>query len=88
LKKKFEGIFCYNDLMALGALRGLKKLNVKPGKNLPLVGYDDISIAEVVGLTTIKIPVSEMLHNLFEMIFIGRENKVKFSPSLITRETA
>lgn len=86
--KKYDSIFCYNDLMALGAMRGLGKIGMTVGKNLPLIGYDDVSIAEIVGLTTVKIPVSEMLKSLFELIAGGKEGKVKFIPDLIFRETA
>lgn len=87
-KSTYDCVFCYNDLMALGAIRAFHRLRIKVGPEIPLIGYDDVSIAEVVGLTTIKIPVKEMVQALFEMIERGGEEKIKFSPSLVLRETA
>jgi len=88
LTDRHDGIFCYNDWMAMGALRALHGLGLSPGKQIPLIGYDDVSLAEVLGLTTIKIPIREMVHRLFLMIEKKEEGKIQFSPSIILRETA
>jgi LacI family transcriptional regulator len=69
-------------------LRAFHQLGIKPGVQVPVIGYDDVSIAEVVGLSTIKIPVREMVQALFEMVEKKEEGKIKFSPSLVLRETA
>lgn len=57
-----SGIFCCNDLMALGCIEALKEL----GKNIPrdvsVIGYDDREIAQFIHppLTTILLPHFEM----------------------------
>ena len=83
----FDGIFCYNDWMAIGALRALKRLKIKPGKDCALVGYDDIPYARSSGLSTVHVPMRPMITTLLDMISSQEKKKVKFEPSLIIRET-
>lgn len=56
------GIVAANDLMALGALRGLSDLGVRVPYDLSLVGIDDIIFTEYapVPLTTVHIPLTEL----------------------------
>lgn len=51
------GIFCYNDLMAIGAIRAAEDLGRRVPAEMAVVGFDDIAIGEIVRpkLTTIKI---------------------------------
>ena len=39
------GILCYNDLIALGATLGLNELGLNPGRDISLVGFDNIDAA-------------------------------------------
>ncbi len=58
----FDGIFCGNDLIALGAMKALHQKGVDvPGK-VGIIGYDDIYMAQMVSpeLTTVKQPNYEM----------------------------
>ncbi len=84
----FDSVFCYNDLMAMGALSAFRKLKIKPGRDLPLVGYDDVFYSRVFGLTTVHIPIKEMLEKAIEFIITGKEAKARFVPELTIRETA
>jgi DNA-binding LacI/PurR family transcriptional regulator len=49
-------VFACNDLMALGALKAMEKAKVKVGKEIALVGFDDILEASThpVSLTTVR----------------------------------
>ena len=49
-------VFACNDLMALGALKAMEKAKVKVGKDIALVGFDDIIEASTppVSLTTVR----------------------------------
>ncbi|GIL01912.1 MAG: transcriptional regulator [Alphaproteobacteria bacterium] len=49
------GIVCFNDLVAIGVLSGLRSLGLVPGHDVAVTGYDDISEAEIASpaLTTV-----------------------------------
>ncbi|MDN5360260.1 MAG: LacI family transcriptional regulator [Thermotogaceae bacterium] len=84
----FDSVFCYNDLMAMGAISAFRKMGIQPGKDIPLIGYDDVFYAKVMGLTTVRIPIKEMIRKSVEIINEGKNEKVQFKTQLIIRETA
>jgi DNA-binding LacI/PurR family transcriptional regulator len=47
-------IFASSDVQALGVLAAAQNLGIQPGKDLSVIGYDDIDIAVHSGLTTIR----------------------------------
>lgn len=53
--KEIDAIFCISDLMALGACRAVEEAGLTVGKEIAIVGFDDIPIAKYVygGITTI-----------------------------------
>jgi LacI family transcriptional regulator len=57
-----DGLFCYNDLMAIGAMAALEELNMKVPDEIAVVGFDDITPAALVTpmLTTVCIPQYEL----------------------------
>jgi LacI family transcriptional regulator len=56
------GVFCVNDLVALGALKTCLSAGVEVPGEMSLVGCDDIEMARVVTpeLTTVAVPAREM----------------------------
>ena len=64
LKKKIlpEGLFCGNDLAALGAIKALTEENIKVPKEISVIGIDDIAMAgfSVPMLTTVSIPKEQL----------------------------
>lgn len=50
-----DAVFCFNDLMALGALRALYEAGLRVPEDVALVGFDDVEEAEyaVPSLTTV-----------------------------------
>ncbi len=52
------GVFCTNDLIALGALKACLTAGVEVPRQISLVGCDDIEMARVVTpeLTTVMVP--------------------------------
>ncbi|MCB1385186.1 MAG: LacI family DNA-binding transcriptional regulator [Nitratireductor sp.] len=40
-------IVCFNDLLAIGAMSGLRSLGLEPGRDVAVTGYDDIAEAEI-----------------------------------------
>lgn len=44
-------LFCYNDVVAFGAMLGLKEEGIVPGRDIAVVGFDNISRVSVVSTT-------------------------------------
>ena len=55
-------ITCFNDLVAIGALRALSELGLSVPEDVSVVGYDDIEMAAYLPtpLTTVHVPSREM----------------------------
>lgn len=69
-------VFICNDMMAIGALRTLRKAGLKVPEDLSIVGFDDIELASAVSpaLTTIHQPIEEFA-NLTVKILLNRIHK-------------
>lgn len=61
-KNKITAIFSSNDTMAIGAMKAIKKMNLKIPEDISIIGYDDIKIASYVSpaLTTVRSSILEM----------------------------
>lgn len=89
-------VFCFNDEMALGALRWLKSTGRSVPQDVSVVGFDDIEFASFCDppLTTIEQPTREIgnkaMSVLFEMLSGGKpEPALHTLPTkLIVRESA
>lgn len=51
-----ECIVCANDNMALGAMKALREVGLRVPEDVAVTGFDDCSLAEPMGLTTVDIP--------------------------------
>ena len=45
-KEKIGGLFCLNDMMALGAVKALRDRGIKAGKDVKVVGFDNILLGQ------------------------------------------
>lgn len=52
-------IVCASDTQAVGVLQAARAANLRVPEDLSVVGYDDIAVADYVGLTTIRQPLHE-----------------------------
>ncbi|MCP4721400.1 MAG: substrate-binding domain-containing protein, partial [Desulfobacteraceae bacterium] len=94
LKNRPTAVFCSNDYLALGTMKGARELGFNLPKDLSIVGFDDIHIASYVipELTTIRQPAYEM-GNLGAKLLLQRiGGKIKpeqlmLESSLIVRES-
>jgi LacI family transcriptional regulator len=76
LKKRPDvtGVFCVNDEMAAGAIRGAHELGYRVPEQLSVVGFDDIDMSQYIlpPLTTIAVDKLELgrraMHHLIERI--------------------
>jgi len=55
-------VFCYNDMSALGAMRSIRERGLEIPRDISLVGFDDLFLAEFSAppLTTVRQPRREM----------------------------
>ncbi|WP_373231091.1 LacI family DNA-binding transcriptional regulator [Cohnella sp.] len=92
---EFDGIFAGNDLMAIGAMKGLQKLGISVPRDVSIVGCDNIEMANLTNpaLTTIdqsirqvgKIAAEKMIAFLGSTK--GQENQTIVPAQLIVRES-
>jgi LacI family transcriptional regulator len=63
--KRFTGLFCANDTMAIGALSCLQQAGISVPRDVSVVGYDDDYSAafSAPGLTSVHIPTADLTQN-------------------------
>ncbi|MCD6449459.1 MAG: LacI family DNA-binding transcriptional regulator [Thermotogaceae bacterium] len=92
----FDGIFCYNDLNAFGAMKALKEHGYRIPDDVAVVGYDDIVYSSLVcpSLTTVRIKKFEMGFEAFKMLVQKikgrrkRRKRVILDVELVIRESS
>ncbi|MGC8544573.1 LacI family DNA-binding transcriptional regulator [Athalassotoga sp.] len=92
-RTEFDGIFVYNDLMALGVIKALKELKMRIPEDVKVIGYDDISYSSFVcpSLTTMRMKKFEIGEIAFKMLFDSNEqnkDEVVLHSDLVIRESA
>lgn len=84
-----DACFCASDIQAVGALKAMQDI----GKKIPLIGYDDIELAEYIGLSTIRQPMRDMGFFATQSLLDRLENPKKaisqtiYTPELILRNS-
>ena len=65
-----SAVFCYNDMTAIGLMRGARRAGLSIPGELAVVGFDDIPFASFVNpsLTTIAQPKAEMGRQAMQMV--------------------
>jgi DNA-binding LacI/PurR family transcriptional regulator len=92
---KPSALFCYNDLMAVGAMVACRQLDLKIPHDIAVVGFDDIAIASLIepALTTVRVRQYEMGRLASELLLerlAGKEpppGPVKFPVELVVRNS-
>ena len=70
LDKVPDACFCSSDIQAVGAMGALREA----GETMPIIGYDDIKVAEYLGLSTISQPMYKMGEKAVDHIVERIEN--------------
>ena len=89
INPEIQACFCASDIQAVGALKAMQDMN----KSIPLIGYDDIELAEYMGLSTIRQPMRDMgffaTQNLIERIENPKKavSQTVYTPELILRDS-
>ncbi len=94
---KPTAVFCANDLLALGLMRGLIKRGLSIPRDMAMVGYDDVEFASVLAtpLTSIRQPKYELGRAAAELLLDEANNPtshqhqhIVYQPELIVRESS
>jgi LacI family transcriptional regulator len=86
-------LFAVNDFAAIGAFSALREEGLTAGKDVAIVGFNDVSIAKAlpIPLTTVRSPMSEMGKQSLEMMLArinGQDVHARtLEPQLIVRES-
>lgn len=92
-----DAIFCANDVVALGVLRGLLEAGVRVPDDVALMGYDDIEFATTaaVPLTSVRQPALEIGHTAATLLLAECDGdaehvheNVLFQPELVVRHSS
>jgi LacI family transcriptional regulator len=88
-------IFCFSDLVAFGVMLGIRNSGLTPGKDIAVVGFDDIPESGVANppLTTVSSFARQIGSNAADLLhkrildFERQNQKIILSPELIVRES-
>jgi LacI family transcriptional regulator len=98
-KKRFTALLAFDDMTALGAVRGLARSGLKVPEDCSVVGFDDVIPAglSVPSLTTVRQPMEALGRTAVEIIMDGVNAVVedrdvgaihrKLTPELVVRES-
>ena len=92
--KQHTALFAATDLQAIGILRAARDLGIRVPQDLAILGFDDLDVAEYVGLTTISQHLDEsgcvaVELLLSRMVGPGRAiQHIQLPLNLVERETA
>jgi LacI family transcriptional regulator len=90
---RFSAVVVASDIQALGALEVARENGVRVPEDIAMVGFDDIELAQHVGLTTMRQPMHEMgmlaVERLLDRIKdpTAPPSMTTFMPDLIVRST-
>jgi len=88
-----DAVFCANDTMALGLLRALQEAGLRAPEDVAVVGFDDIPVARLVGLTTVRTGIADLGRRALERLAFaisdpGAEASAEtVRPTLVVRDS-
>ncbi|MGD0445634.1 MAG: LacI family DNA-binding transcriptional regulator [Edaphobacter sp.] len=94
--RDFTAIFCFNDTSAIGAVRAIEDAGLNCPRDISVIGFDDIIIAEYFNprLTTVRQPLHKMGTEAARLLIqriqspdLAYPQQVWFEPQLIVRES-
>lgn len=85
-----EACVCASDIKAVGALKAMNELNIR----IPIISYDNLTIAEYIGLSTVHQPIYKMGAEATESLIQRIEqpdrtpSKTVYKPELVIRSSS
>ena len=92
-KNKPSAVFVSSDIQAIGAMQAIKEQGLHIPNDVAVIGFDDIELAQYVGLTTMKQPITEMGEIAVDRLISNIDHipgpifQQCFHPNLIVRES-
>jgi LacI family transcriptional regulator len=88
----FDAIFAANDNMAIGAIEALRAAGKAIPDDVAIVGFDDIPLAQHLGITTVRVRIAELgeraVARLLDDLINGSETGQELhAPELVIRST-
>lgn len=86
-------IFCASDTQALGALKAAKERGMRVPEDVAILGFDDVDIADYIGLSTIRQHLDESGRLAVELLLARLENRtrpiqnIRLNLEVVERET-
>lgn len=91
-KRRPTAIFAVNDFLAIGMMGVMRDHGVRPGKDIALVGFNDIPIAADLRLTSVRSPMHRIgrrsMDLLLERIDGNHPESVRLAPELVVRASS
>ncbi|MBC8161973.1 MAG: LacI family DNA-binding transcriptional regulator [Roseiflexaceae bacterium] len=87
-------IFSPSDTQAIGVLRAARELGLQVPQDVAIIGFDDIEVADFIGLTTIRQPLNESGRVAVDLLLARLRDRerppqiVQLPLTLVRRETA
>ncbi len=90
-KHRFDGLFCASDCIAQGALTALREAGIRVPADVAVCGFDDIGLAEGLGLTTVRqdrgLGARHMVDLLFRRMAGETTAPMRMTGDLVIRRT-
>ncbi len=91
-----RAVFCFNDDLAIGAMRALKEENISCPQQVAIIGYDGLERGKHVDppLTSVRQPLEAMGREMVKILIqkieggVTRPIQKEFQPDLIVRRSA
>lgn len=96
LADKPTAIVCFNDVLAFGVMLGLRSLGLSPGREVSVIGFDDIAESSLwlPALTSIKVSVAALAEEASQLLLTrvsqahpSSASRILLPVSLAVRET-
>ena len=84
----FDGIFAYNDMLALGAMKSLRERGIHIPEEVKVVGCDDILFSSITtpSLTTVRMKKYEMGYEAFKLLIKVLKGKKRIEKKVLDVE--
>lgn len=87
----FDAIFAANDNMALAAIEALRKAGKRVPDDVAVAGFDDIPLAQHLGITTVRVRIAELgeraVARLLDELKGGTGGDELHAPELVVRSS-
>ena len=93
LNRPPTAVFCYNDRLALGAMRAVREHGLRVPRDISIVGFDDLFLSSYADppLTTIRQPKHDMgcqaTEILLELLAGGKPASLIATGTLVVRHS-